>query len=357
MTILQDGAVIQNRYRVVQFLDEGGMQEVYLAEDVVLEKPVALKTPKTLAATRRFNSTAILSARVNHPNAAKTLDFVEEGGRPFLIEELIAGEDLAKAKQRLRVMDPSLVAHILHHMSRGVAASHHAGVVHRDLKPSNIMVSSGLTFTHVKITDFGISKMALDEIERGIAGGDAGKTGSATLIGAIPYMSPEMLQTPALADAAADVWALGSIAFELLTGQLPFGQGLGAATRIIGGHFPIFPRFDVQFQKLAEDLFSIISRCWTYDARARPNADSIVQACGSLCYQEGADRVQGRVETLRGAWGFIRSDSGESVFFHVKSIFGERPAVNDRVHLACYPGAPHPRAHPVVKVLAPDILP
>lgn len=354
MTILQDGSIIQDRYRVVQFLDEGGMQEVYLAEDVVLEKSVALKTPKTLAATRRFKSTAILSAKVNHPNTAKTLDFVEENGRPFLIEELIAGEDLAKARQRLRMMDPSLVAHVLHHMSRGVAASHHAGVVHRDLKPSNIMVSSALSFTHVKITDFGISKMALDEIARGIEGGDAGKTGSATLIGAIPYMSPEMLQAPKLADSAADVWALGSIAYELLTGTLPFGPGVGASTRIIHAQFPQFPRFGAQFQKLADDLFSIIRLCWTYDARARPNADAIVQACASLCYQDGSNRVQGRVETLKGAWGFIRGDSGESIFFHIDSVFGEIPLVDDRVHVACYPGAPYPRSHPVLKISTLD---
>jgi serine/threonine-protein kinase len=348
---------ITDRYQIVTFIDEGGMQEVYRANDLVLQKQVALKVPKTQSAQRRFGTSAVLSAKVNHPNAAKTLDYFDFNGRPYLIEELIEGENLARVRQRLPVMDPYAVAHVLHHMARGIAASHHVDVVHRDLKPSNIMVAPQLTFQYVKITDFGIAKMAEDEIITAVEGGAESITGSQTMVGALPYMSPEMVSKPRTASFAADVWAIGSIAFELLTGTAPFGRGLAAVPRIQAGTPPPLPGFitgNTQFKGLAEELFKIITACWTKDPAHRPTADQIVAACGTLCYPMTSYRVQGRVDEIRyGRWGFLMADNRVRVFFHLDSVFGPVPAANDAVYFAYYAGLPKPRAHPVVKLLPP----
>ena len=159
------GDRIASRYSIVGFVGEGGMQFVYKAHDEILGRFIALKTPKDATAEKRFHRSAIVSSRVNHPNVAKTLDYVEENNRPYLIEELIEGLDLSKAILKdLDFLDPFLVAKIFHYLAKGLAASHHAGVVHRDLKPTNIMVTGKYQITELKITDFGIAKMAEEEI-------------------------------------------------------------------------------------------------------------------------------------------------------------------------------------------------
>jgi serine/threonine-protein kinase len=159
------------------------MQYVYLATDEVLERNVALKVPMDTKAGRRFKRSATVSAQVNHPNVAKTLDYLEHGKFPILIEEYIQGSDLFKTYiTRTERLDPYLVAHIMHHLAKGVAASHHVGVVHRDLKPSNIMISGGISAHEIKITDFGIAKMAQEEMVEA----SESITNSQTAIGALP---------------------------------------------------------------------------------------------------------------------------------------------------------------------------
>jgi serine/threonine protein kinase len=364
VTIHVAGDLVAERYQIITYLAEGGMQEVYSARDLVLQKNVALKVPKNASAERRFAHSAILSARVNHPNAAKSLDYVEHNGRPYLVEELIAGEDLLRAFKKLGLMDPYLVAHVVHHIARGVAASHHAGVVHRDLKPSNIMVAPDLTFSFVKITDFGISKMAQEEIALAQEGGDDSITGSSTMVGALPYMSPEMVRTPRHAAAPADIWSIGSLGYEFLSGTKPFGQGLAAVEAIVSGTLPPLPPFvsgSTQFQELGSALYKLILACWTKDPATRPTADVVVQRCGELCYATTETRIQGTVSKLirNGSQGFAFVPiSGSDVFFHMDSVYGPKPAVGDRVYFTAYPGSPSPRAHPMVKMKqSPTTLP
>ena len=194
MTTHNPGDVVGERYVIDKFISEGGMQEVYVARDELLSRTIALKTPKTGSARKRFKRSASTSASINHANVAKTLDYLEESNRYHLIEELIAGADLGQVmRDNLDQLDPYLCAHVLHHLAKGLAASHHAGVVHRDLKPSNIMVAGGMAFHGIKITDFGIAKMA--EVELAVVdGGDEDVlTQSATALGALPYMAPEMI--------------------------------------------------------------------------------------------------------------------------------------------------------------------
>src|SRR3954447_10718009 len=165
------GEILLDRYRVEAYVAEGGMQEVYLAEDLHFGRSVALKIPKNASALKRFARSARVSARIVHPNVAKTLDYFEIDRGGYLIEEFIAGKDLgAVLRSEYEYLDPHLAAHFFHMIAKGVAASHHAGVVHRDLKPNNIMVGVGANFNLVKITDFGIAKMAEEEIAEAAEG-------------------------------------------------------------------------------------------------------------------------------------------------------------------------------------------
>ena len=143
--------LIDNRYEILGFIGEGGMQQVYRALDLVLRREVALKVPKNSSAQKRFKRSAVVSAKVNHPNVAKTLDYIETDLSPYLIEEFISGKDLKEGLlQQLGIVDPYLTAKILHHLAKGVAASHNAGVIHRDLKPSNIMFTGEFNLSEIK---------------------------------------------------------------------------------------------------------------------------------------------------------------------------------------------------------------
>lgn len=182
------------RYKVKAHIGAGGMQEVYEAYDLLLCRSVALKVPKNKSAEKRFQRSAIVSAKVNHPNVAKTLDYLEEGKRAYLVEELVEGKDLSRVmREDMVIIDPMRTAYIFHRLAKGLAASHHAGVIHRDLKPSNVIAVGGSLLQEVKITDFGIAKMAEEEIADAVEGGDESLTASDTAIGALPYMAPEMI--------------------------------------------------------------------------------------------------------------------------------------------------------------------
>ena len=154
------------RYEVQESVGKGGMQTVFKALDRRLKRHVALKTPLSTSAEKRFERSAQLSARIRHPNVASALDYFIEGGTAYFAEELINGMNLQQCIEGyFNRLCPDTTAKVLHNLAKGVAASHHAGVIHRDLKPSNIMVSSDLSFAMVKITDFGIAQLAELQIE------------------------------------------------------------------------------------------------------------------------------------------------------------------------------------------------
>ncbi|GKT23045.1 serine/threonine-protein kinase [Acidovorax sp. SUPP3334] len=354
---LSAGDVIGDRYEIKQYIDEGGMQFVYAAIDKLANRVVALKTPKNNSATKRFRRSAVLAAKVNHPNVAKTLDYVREGDKRYLIEELIVGADLSKALlKKTSFLDPSLVAKVFHYMAKGLAAAHHAGVIHRDLKPTNVMMVGGYSISELKITDFGIAKMAEDELVEAAEGGEQTLSTSQTAVGALPYMAPEAIDTPKLVTRAADIWSLGAMIFHLLTGQQPFGTGLRAVHKIMEAKRPEPPPFvlrNPQFSPLAGELLEMAYACMQKDPVARPTADDLVAHCGALCYTvtQRAEGVVSRVEY--DAWGFITSE-GRHVFFHMDSVFGPPPklAVGDQVLFSAYAGGGAPRAYPVLRIAA-----
>ncbi|UEM23094.1 protein kinase [Skermanella mucosa] len=352
IAIHKTGDIVADRYEVISYVGEGGMQQVFRAKDLSLKRIVAVKTPKNNTAQKRFKRSAIVSARINHPNVAKTLDYLSFQDRDYLVEEFIDGRDLKIVlTNEIPLLDPYLSARVLHYLSKGLAASHHVDVVHRDLKPSNIMVVGGHGLSQVKITDFGIAKLAEDELAEAKEGGDASITGSQTMVGALPYMSPEMIESPRDAGKPADVWALGAMMYELMSGKKPFGSSLKAIHAIIEAKPPAIPpeiSANSQMSLLGKELFSIVSSCLQKDEASRPTADSLVSQCEQLCYSMESREIGVLRVMQRPTYGFIQDASGHDVFFHVASVYGRQPAVGEKVSFARFPGGEADRAHPVI---------
>lgn len=352
--IFSKGDNIGSRYEIVSYLAAGGMQEVYVAFDKILRREVALKTPKTHHAEKRFKRSAILSAKVNHPNVARLLDYLEHDEKAILVEELIPGNSLHESLNReYYYFDPYLLAQFGHHISKGVAASHHAGVVHRDLKPGNIILESYKGIYRFKVTDFGIATLTESEFEEA-AKDEASITGSQTMMGAIPYMSPEMIAGPKYADKPTDIWSVGAIMYKLMSGDYPFGVGLAAIPVIDKAQLPdkpeTFHRLN-QFSWLNDNLWDIIVSCFQKDPDSRPTADNLTEFFGNLCYGV-FPRKQGTIKNFKsgtGDWGFIAMVNNDA-FFHRDSFYGTEDKIltGQRVQLALHKGEPSGRAHPVI---------
>jgi serine/threonine-protein kinase len=355
---MKPGDLVSSRYAVQRHIGRGGMQDVYLALDQLLDIEVALKTPQAGQPDKRFIQSAKIAAMVNHHNVAKTLDYFEARDRLFLIEEYVPGETLEAKLSRFGAVDPHLGARIFHHLSKGIAASHHAGVIHRDLKPSNIIVESGVNLHQLKITDFGIATLTEEVFAVAAKDGDLTRSTSGTIRGALPYMAPEMMfRSPGdHPGSAADIWSLGAMMFRVLTGEYPFGVYLEAAVNVKNQtrkSWPSFMTSNSQYKPLAEDLQSIIENCLAYDADERPSADQLVSGFSKLCYIN-VDRTEGDVKNLiqNGYSGFT-DDSEGGVFFSMESVYGKRrPAAtkNRRLCYSRFPGSPRYRGHPVVVI-------
>lgn len=211
--ILEEDAILGQRYRLVKRLASGGMGEVWVAEDLSLARKVALKVLKPEFSGNedflmRLRTEARNAAGISHPNIAQLFDYGEQNGVGFLVMELIQGEPLSALLDRQPVLPPSRIIPVLSQAARGLHAAHVAGVVHRDIKPGNILLERG---ERVKITDFGVS-LAANQIPM---------TASGMVMGTAQYLSPEQaLGKPAT--ASSDIYALGIVAYESLLGNRPF---------------------------------------------------------------------------------------------------------------------------------------
>ena len=363
---LSPGQVLAGRYEVTRYHLEGSMQEVYLCIDRMLGREVALKTPLDGIRDKRFRRGAEMGARVNHPNVAATFDYFEEAGKTCLVEEFIHGLDLGRRlKTEYRYLDPALAAHVIHHISRGLQEAHRVGICHRDLKPSNVMTSRDRGMTSIKLTDFGIAKLAEHELEAEIA--EFGKdestlTSSATLLGAVPYMAPECWDDWKSAGQPMDIWALGCIAYHLLTGAPPFGAGHAAianVTRFQSGVFHLSkPKWfgtHPSTATLEDELWHFITSCIQANPATRIDAEAATRLCDAMCYSD-TERHEGIISRYphvyangsRGDCGFIASDNS-SFFFHKSEFFGDdAPVQGQRVLFSSYPGAPSPRVCPIL---------
>ena len=221
--------VVDNKYRVEQLLGRGGMGAVYRARDMRLDRLVALKVVRAdllgdPEARRRFRREAQIVARLQHPSIVSVFDFgtFSDGGA-YLVMELVRGEDLRRVLQREGRLEAQRAITILATVCAAIEAAHREGVLHRDLKPENILLPGGEMAA--KVLDFGVAKVMTDRAEPA-TGAEAGTmvTAAGMLVGTPAYMAPEQFQG-ATPDARTDIFSLGVIAYEMLSGELPFGRG------------------------------------------------------------------------------------------------------------------------------------
>jgi serine/threonine-protein kinase len=208
-----DGTLLDGRYRVQAKIATGGTSTVYRGLDIRLDRPVALKVMDSRYAgdeqfLTRFRLEARAVARLKDPGLVAVYDQGIDAEHPFLVMELIAGGTLRELLAERGPMPPHAVAAVLHPVLGGLAAAHRAGLVHRDVKPENVLISDD---GDVKIADFGLV--------RAVAA--AGITSASVILGTAAYLSPEQVRD-GNATPRSDVYALGVMAYELLTGQTPF---------------------------------------------------------------------------------------------------------------------------------------
>jgi serine/threonine-protein kinase len=222
---VQPGQILLGKFRIERVLGVGGMGVVVAATHVTLEERVAIKflLPDALQnaeAVARFLREARAAVRIKSEHVARVTDVgTLETGAPYMIMEYLDGSDLgAIAKARGALSVEEAVEYLLQ-ACEALAEAHSLGIIHRDLKPSNLFLVTRADGTpSVKVLDFGISKVT----GMGASGSDLGMTKTTTIMGSPLYMSPEQMASSRDVDARTDIWALGAILFELLTGRVPF---------------------------------------------------------------------------------------------------------------------------------------
>ncbi len=272
------GRVLQERYRVLRKLGEGGMGAVYEGEHLLIKKRVAIKVlhPQFAAAgemVARFQQEALAATAIGHEHIVEVNDLgrTAEGGI-FMVLELLSGHDFASLVEAEAPLPIGRVAHIVMQVCAGVQAAHDKGIIHRDLKPENIfLVRRAEDPDFVKVLDFGISKIMNAEISDGARAST--KTGS--VIGTAYYMSPEQAQGRKNLDHRTDVWAIGVILFRALTAAYPFDDE-SYPMLIVKLCTETPPSVRTLRPDVPEELAAIVSRCLTRDVNMR------VRSCAEL---------------------------------------------------------------------------
>jgi len=366
------GQMVAGRYHIVRFLGRGGMGEVYEAEDLELKERVALKTllPEIAGDTRmiaRFKKEIQLSRKVSHPNVCRVFDLARHpvdgsssGATVFLTMEFLAGETLAARLQREGRLSPEAALPLLDQMAEALEAAHHAGVIHRDFKPSNVMLVPGTEGWRAVVTDFGLARNYVPSNE------DTA-TLSGNLMGTLDYMAPELL-TGEPASVASDVYSLGTVAYKMVTGALPFPSDTPLASAILRSKQPApspraaVPGIDAAWELtllrvLDPDPSRRFSRAGEFVKALRGEAPSVTLPLPVVTRRKIAAAALAAVAIVGGvigwqAWIRARNQpSGEALMLyrkgsddiHAGAYFAATKALERAVSLAPHYGPAHAR--------------
>ena len=295
---LAPGVMIAGKYRIERVLGEGGMGYVLGARNVALDEPVAIKVLKRDAvssaeAVARFFREARAAVRMKGEHVAKVLDVGQlDDGTPYMLMELLEGSDLQALVDRGESFPvPTAVDYVLQ-ACEALAEAHALGIVHRDIKPSNLFLTTGVDGSPcIKVLDFGIAKAtnAIDATRP-----DFGLTDTQTVMGSPQYMAPEQMRSSRRVDARTDIWALGTIMHELLTGMPPFTATSMPELFAMILQDPA-PSLCVRRLDVPPDLDAIVLRCLEKSPDARPSSVDelarLLSPFASAASAGAADRV------------------------------------------------------------------
>src|SRR3984885_12861500 len=257
--VLTSGHLLAQRYEILSLLGEGGMGAVYKAKDVELSRLVALKVIRPdLARNRaildRFKQELILATQVTDRNVVRIYDLGEAEGIKFITMEYVEGEDFAHILHQRTKLPPHEAVVVIEQVCRALAAAHNVGVIHRDLKPQNIMWEKT---GRILVMDFGLAKT--------LEGDRMTQTGA--MVGTMEYMSPEQALAQNL-DQRSDIFSLGLIFYELLTGQTPFRADSALASLIKRTQERVVPVSELD-KSVPPQLSQIVGRCLERDVVLR----------------------------------------------------------------------------------------
>lgn len=295
------GEIVAGKYRVETLLGEGGMGFVIAAEHVQLGRRVALKVlhPRALdsdEAVARFLHEARAAALLQSEHIARVTDVgTLDSGAPYMVMELLEGTDLAKVVEADAPLPIAEAADFVIQACEGLAEAHLNGIVHRDLKPANLFVTSRLDGAPlVKVLDFGISKSKINAPVSEL-------TSTSSLIGSPKYMSPEQMQDSRAVDPRSDIWALGAILFEMLTGRPAFDAPTVATLCVKILNDPA-PSLAETRDGTPKELDALVAKCLQKDPNARfQTVAELAEALAAFAPDESLATVQRIVRMVRGA--------------------------------------------------------
>ncbi len=261
---LREGYVLARRYRVSSRIASGGMGEVWSGVDLDTGEDVAIKimhphTAEEQVFAARFREEARMAGELRHPNIVHVCDSGEDDGLAFLVMELVPGTTVAKLVAATGAQRPSLVWSVMAQVAAGLAVAHDHGVVHRDVKPSNILITpEGV----VKLSDFGIAHATDAVVE----------TRMGEILGTPHYLSPEQAEGKR-ATGQSDLYALGVVAHEMLTGHKPFARDTPIATAL--AHL-MAPPPDLP-DRVPEELAVMVLSCLEKEPSDRPTSAAVLR--------------------------------------------------------------------------------
>lgn len=318
---MQPGDLIQSRYRLNRLLGSGASGSVWAAKNELIDRDVALKimrpdVAEDAVALQRFFNEAKASGRVRSSSIVEILDLGQaEDGSPFLVFELLDGEGLDQRLSREGTLDPEFACEVFLAVAKALELAHSQGIIHRDLKPANIFLHRDPEGNHIaKILDFGISKIF--ETNNNFT-----LTRTGTVVGSPAYMAPEQASGREDLDGRADVWSLGVVMYEALSGTLPHEA----------------PNYNALMVRiLTQDVDPLTTRkpdlppalCSVVDQCLRRDRDQRIQGAGALA--QALDRALSELKAVRyRAMGRRASDRAQGQFRRRQSDFEPDPVASN----------------------------